>query len=91
MQLQSGCVDSFGSRGGGDGRGGNVCLGGEPTGLWVGSAVPALWVSLGPGGGLRQGRPTVCHQLEGGQGAGGSPCPALIHTAIVPADNGRDE
>lgn len=57
MQLQSGCVDSCGSRGGGDGRGGNVCLGGEPTGLWVGSAVPTLWVSLGPGGGSGRADP----------------------------------
>lgn len=66
MQLQSGCVDSCGSRGGGDGRGGNVCLGGEPTGLWVGSAVPALWVSLGPGGGAQAGQ-THCLPSAGGR------------------------
>lgn len=34
-----------------------MCLGGEPTGLWVGSAVPTLWVSLGPGGGSGRADP----------------------------------
>lgn len=43
---------------------------------------------LGGWGGAQAGQ-THCLP-SAGRRAGGSPCPALIHTAIVPANNGGD-